>query len=289
MRRVLFLRDGGLGDCLFVLPLIESVRAAYPGAEIVYAATRRFLPVLALSVARPTCVAIEATVSHLLFAANPPDSVLQPLTGYDRVFTFHGDEQFLRNAQQAGVVRYLDPRPSDHIVSHLSRILDEDRIPLVTEVPSLRTHGRPSDPSCVFIHPGGGTGRKRWPVSNYAPLLGGLRERFPGIRPVLLLGEAEADLSGQLSCLFDEVVDRAPLETLPASLADRRYLGMDSGITHLAAASNARVLALFGPTDPRIWAQRRSNYNYLHAAQTEQLDCQEVLDRIASLIRHETD
>ena len=35
----------------------------------------------------------------------------------------------------------------------------------------------------------------------------------------------------------------------------RLYLGNDSGLTHLAAAvAGPDVLALFGPTDPRVWA-----------------------------------
>jgi ADP-heptose:LPS heptosyltransferase len=34
------------------------------------------------------------------------------------------------------------------------------------------------------------------------------------------------------------------------------YVGNDSGITHLAAAAGAPVVALFGPTDPAVWAPR---------------------------------
>jgi hypothetical protein len=34
----------------------------------------------------------------------------------------------------------------------------------------------------------------------------------------------------------------------------RAYLGTDSGVTHLAGAVGARGLALFGPTDPRLYA-----------------------------------
>ena len=34
------------------------------------------------------------------------------------------------------------------------------------------------------------------------------------------------------------------------------YIGNDSGITHLAAAVGTPVLALFGPTDPEVWAPR---------------------------------
>jgi ADP-heptose:LPS heptosyltransferase len=39
----------------------------------------------------------------------------------------------------------------------------------------------------------------------------------------------------------------------------RLYVGNDSGITHLAAAAGAPVLALFGPSDPEIWAPRGPN------------------------------
>ncbi|MBV9744268.1 MAG: hypothetical protein JO099_10930, partial [Acidobacteriia bacterium] len=36
----------------------------------------------------------------------------------------------------------------------------------------------------------------------------------------------------------------------------RLYVGNDSGVTHLAAAVGTPVLALFGATDPGIWAPR---------------------------------
>jgi len=39
----------------------------------------------------------------------------------------------------------------------------------------------------------------------------------------------------------------------------RLYVGNDSGITHLAAAAGAPVLALFGPTDPSVWVPRGPN------------------------------
>ena len=43
----------------------------------------------------------------------------------------------------------------------------------------------------------------------------------------------------------------------PAGLRVARvYIGNDSGITHLAAAVGTPVVAIFGPTDPAVWAYR---------------------------------
>jgi len=43
------------------------------------------------------------------------------------------------------------------------------------------------------------------------------------------------------------------------------YAGNDSGITHLAAAVGIPVVALFGPTDPRLWAPRGPNARVIQA------------------------
>lgn len=184
-------------------------------------------------------------------------------------------------------MRYRDPRPERYIVQHLATILEPDEVPLTAEAPTLVPAGTPSDPRSVFFHPGGGTGRKRWPIANYAPLIDALRAAFPAARPVLVVGEAEEDIAPSLRPLFAETLESPPLSGLPALLADRPYLGMDSGITHLAAASGARVLALFGPTDPAVWAQRRQNYEVFLTKDLAALDTRQVFARMSSLIRHE--
>ncbi len=46
-----------------------------------------------------------------------------------------------------------------------------------------------------------------------------------------------------------------PLRLLGAALARAGvFLGNDAGVSHLAAAVGAPTLALFGPTDPALWA-----------------------------------
>ena len=44
----------------------------------------------------------------------------------------------------------------------------------------------------------------------------------------------------------------------------RLYIGNDSGVTHLAAAIGVPVVAIFGHTDPTLWAPRGERVSVLH-------------------------
>jgi ADP-heptose:LPS heptosyltransferase len=37
-------------------------------------------------------------------------------------------------------------------------------------------------------------------------------------------------------------------------MESRAYVGNDSGVSHLAAALGVPTIAVFGPTDPTVWA-----------------------------------
>jgi ADP-heptose:LPS heptosyltransferase len=58
------------------------------------------------------------------------------------------------------------------------------------------------------------------------------------------------------------------------------FIGNDSGITHLAAAVGARVVALYGPTDPALWGPRGTDVRVLSAAnrRLESIDIAAVED-----------
>lgn len=58
------------------------------------------------------------------------------------------------------------------------------------------------------------------------------------------------NLGGQLSLAqLAELITKADL-----------FIGPDTGITHLAAATNCLTIAIFGPTDPKLWAPWPSDY-----------------------------
>jgi ADP-heptose:LPS heptosyltransferase len=98
----------------------------------------------------------------------------------------------------------------------------------------------------AVIHPFSGSPRKNWPLEKFRALAGKLEPVMP-VR--WCAGEEDPPLP--------DAVRIDDLYELACWLAKARlYIGNDSGITHLAAAVGTPVLALFGPTDPDVWAPR---------------------------------
>ena len=121
----------------------------------------------------------------------------------------------------------------------------------------LATGVDPAGPSrrLILLHPGSGGLHKCYPLEQYLRLSRILSQQ--NTRPVMLLGPAELDRWGdrmsQLVRYCTLIVD-PPLPLLLALLSMAAgYVGNDSGPTHLAGAAGATTLALFGPTDPRVW------------------------------------
>jgi heptosyltransferase-1 len=127
----------------------------------------------------------------------------------------------------------------------------------------------------VAIQPGGRWLNKRWPVESYAAVVQRLAAENDGVRFAILgaaedraLGSAIArvapqqclDLTGQVS--LSEMVEWIRLSEV--------LVTNDTGPMHVAAALGKRVVALFGPTEPR----RTGPYGQLqHVLQQRELPC----------------
>jgi heptosyltransferase-3 len=111
----------------------------------------------------------------------------------------------------------------------------------------------------VVIHPGPLTAYKRWPLAHWQYLISDLVKR--GFQVILSASPAKQDLELNqdiVSLLSDaireKVIDTAGRLSIPQAGSLLRgaalYIGVDTSITHLAAACNTPTITLFGATPP---------------------------------------
>jgi heptosyltransferase-3 len=126
---------------------------------------------------------------------------------------------------------------------------------IVLPVAPARSDARP-DRSYAVIHAVPMFRYKRWTEEGWRALAAGLTAR--GLAVIATGGPAEADKryldgvwSGQDVWRLDGVLSWGELAALIGGASV--YIGPDTSVTHLAAATGAPTVALYGPTDPRLF------------------------------------
>ncbi|HLH45135.1 MAG TPA: glycosyltransferase family 9 protein [Bryobacteraceae bacterium] len=146
------------------------------------------------------------------------------------------------------------PRPV-HTAEHLASAMFWLGVPL-GEIPRAKLFAQPepSRPPYAVLHPFASAPAKTWPAVRFLLLAAELK-RSLGLDPVFLAGPAD-DFSPFAAF---EVCNAAPLSRVKSLLAGAQlFVGNDSGPAHMAAAFGLPVVALFGDSDPSIWAPWRT-------------------------------
>jgi heptosyltransferase-2 len=211
--------------------------------------------------------------------------------GFDLVLSYFYDPDglFLTNLQRChpGRIVTCAPRVPDNFrepaARHFARVLAPLGLELgadaaselflspgdVADARAFLT-GLPAGTRLVAIHPGSGSETKNWPATAWAELGRRLVRAKPEAMLLLIEGEADAAPAQFLVEAWKDLpLLRArwlPLPILAALLREPVLLiGHDSGVTHLAAAArrDLPVIALFGPTDPAVWAPPRPGVRVL--------------------------
>ena len=110
----------------------------------------------------------------------------------------------------------------------------------------------------IIIHAGGGgySLARRWSPQNFARVADALHESLNA--EIVLVGTAN-DSAGEVESLMKHSTKNLSGKTTLTQLADiirsaDLYIGTDSGVTHLAAATGTPVIALYGPTNHEAWS-----------------------------------
>jgi len=243
--RRLAIRPGAIGDFIVSLPALESLRTDY--FEIWTASAH--LPLIQFA---DRARSIVSTGLDLLgIAQSPPPGLVEQLRGFDSIVSWYGANrpEFRDLVHSLSLpFTFFPALPAwDSRVHAVDFYLEQTRLiarSIGDGVPRISCPVRRGN--FAVIHPFSGSPSKNWPLANFRALARELETCMP-VR--WCGGPADPPLEGAV-----RIADLCELACFLASA--RLYVGNDSGITHLASAVGTPVVALFGPTDPAIWAPR---------------------------------
>lgn len=267
MRRLL-IRPGAIGDCIVSFPALEFLRTDYteiwvpsPVAPLVQFADR----VCPISSTGLDSIGIDGL--------RPPDSLANRLRSFDEIVSWYGTNRpEFRSALTAlcGRCIFLPALPSGGLSGHATDFYAQQ----VGAPPGLSARIQTSEArerQSVVIQPFSGSAKKNWPLPNFRALDHALPLKIEW------LAGPEEELHG--AHRFNDL-----LELATWIRGARLYIGNDSGITHLAAATGVRTLALFGPTAPDVWAPRGDNVTVLSHNPLAELPVGRVLEAANRLL-----
>ena len=274
--RFLILRGGAIGDFIVTLPVLQALRAQWPGAQIEIWGYPHIANLAVAGGLAQTVVSLDRAEMVRFFVPEPQftDAQVESIRSFDLVFNYLHDPvgQVRSNLLLAGAKQVLSGSPlikRGHAVPFLLEplqalaIYETDMAPELDLSGELRSAGRQrlrllgvrGKPHVV--HPGSGSPAKRWPAGRFVELIRRWREQ--GREVVAVIGEADVEEAKVLARELPDlpVLAGLTLTDLAGTLVEcAGFLGNDSGITHLAAAVGLPVVALFGPSDADTWAPR---------------------------------
>jgi Glycosyltransferase family 9 (heptosyltransferase) len=223
----------------------------------------------------------RADVGTLLGDGPLPDTLSRDLTGHDEAVAFTRSDTLLVHLR--GIVGRLaarDPQPPPGVPAHrwfadavadlgLDPSLSPPRCTASPDEERLAASWRERLPPRFFaLHPGSGSPKKNWPAERFLTLVDRVRPPEPWLA---VSGPADVDVvepfRRRTGCLL---VEGLPVRTLGALLgAAAVYVGNDSGVTHLAAAWHTPTVALYGPTDARVWSPEGSRVRTIQSPTPE--------------------
>jgi len=265
MKHITVIHMGAIGDLVQALPTLRAVRLKWPAARVLIVGRSE-----RTALARMAGL-VDACADFDVFAHAPPASREADLV----IDLFSA--AMTKPAASGGDVCHIDPLPpaewtqpaSVWLLRQAAARLDLPPVPEAPEIPVPQplldearglVAARGIGERFAAIGAGSGSAKKNWPLARFQEIADRLR-RDGGRKVVWLSGPAEQE-RGTLASLPPQEIVLADLSLERAAavlaLADI-YVGNDSGLTQVAAAVRrpdgraTPTVALFGPTDPRIW------------------------------------
>ncbi len=286
--KILIFNVNWLGDVLFSTATIRNIRANYPEDFIACVIPERCLPVLDGNIHLDEIIIFDEKRKHKSLWAKIKFIFYLRKKRFDRVFLLHRSMSRALICWLAGIPRRTGYRtnkraflltefiPAPHVESmhridyylniikasgltvsdrHTEFFVKQEDISAVEEF--LIRNSITEDDFIVGLNPGGNWGPKRWPPENFAALADKLADEFKA--KIIITGsdkdiECAEEIRQAMSHGAVLACGKLTIKQF-AVLAKvlNIFVSADSGPLHIANAVGARrIVALFGPTDPKL-------------------------------------
>ncbi|MGB6067452.1 MAG: glycosyltransferase family 9 protein [Desulfomonilaceae bacterium] len=253
---ILIVRPGALGDTILSLPLLASIRSAYPQAKITFLGNPSYQNLLPADIEFHSIDAARWT--WLFESVNPGQS----RAAFDRAYVIlKNADAVATNLVKSGTKLVFTASSSPVQGKHLVESLHEAfGLNVPPRRPALAELAPRAKSDLVWIHPGSGGSKKCIPLVTMRRLTDAI-QRETGLSVAVTAGEAD----GFLRALPDwerlvrgpraYLMENKPIAELCKQLGGARlFMGNDSGISHLAAGLGVPSSVFFVASDPIQWA-----------------------------------
>ncbi len=252
--RILFVTSNRVGDAVLSTGLLDYLIHRHPDAGITVVCGRVAEQLFARMPNRSATIVLDKRPYGLHWL---PLWAHTATTLWDLVVDIRGSAlSWMVPTRRRAVWR----RRPGHKIDELGAVLGLDPPPLPVVWTAAADRDRaasllPGSSPVIALGPTANWAPKTWAPGNFAALFQRLRAGpLPGAVPAVLAGpgDAERAMAAPLLTALPGAIDLAGRLTLPEAAAclarAALYVGNDSGLMHLAAASGVPTLGLFGPT-----------------------------------------
>ena len=286
--RILLVQLADIGDLVLTTPAIAALREARPEAQLDLLASDYALPLVPADlVDRQIPFYKSGGSASRDFFSRRNLRLLPRLRAkqYDAIVFFHhftfraGVFKFWLLAKASGARQIIGLR--NHNIGFLTDFVDDEGFgarhqaqywlrlaallgaspcarpaQVARETPHSEAIPASVDPIVVMHTGSGGYSRaRRWSAAGFAAVANGLRERCGA--EIILVGQPDDDGQVVENLLDQKPINLAGKTKLPqlAEVIARAdlFIGADSGVMHIAAATGTPVLSIFGPSNPDAW------------------------------------
>jgi len=196
--------------------------------------------------------------------------------------------------------RHEEPAHKLIEAARLMRLEDEPPAPFLFTAPATEARAKALTEGggpILAVAPGAEWMGKAWPPERFAEVARRLLAAggpLPEGRLMILGSASESHAADALRSVTSrhrtiDLVGKVDLLTAYAALRNARlYIGNDTGFSQLSAAAGAPTLALFGPSDDRIWRPWGANVRVVRGARTLE-DIRKVDPTLTAAVSHMVD